>query len=128
MVIFGDGIHNLADGLAIGAAFADGLLSGKLRETSKRRRNNSLFGSKWFSAPLSPTVSYQVNRRETNRRRRNNSLCGSNWLSAPHLPTVSLLGKLRDEWSPQKQQSVWFEMTFGAAFAGGLLSSELRDE
>jgi hypothetical protein len=46
MVIFGDGIHNLADGLAIGAAFADGLLSGKLRETSKRRRNNSLFGSK----------------------------------------------------------------------------------
>jgi hypothetical protein len=31
MVIFGDGIHNLADGLAIGAAFADGLLSGKLR-------------------------------------------------------------------------------------------------
>jgi zinc transporter ZupT len=32
MVIFGDGIHNLADGLAIGAAFADGLLSGKLRD------------------------------------------------------------------------------------------------
>jgi len=28
MVIFGDGIHNLADGLAIGAAFADGLWSG----------------------------------------------------------------------------------------------------
>ena len=28
MVIFGDGIHNLADGLAIGAAFADGYLSG----------------------------------------------------------------------------------------------------
>jgi zinc transporter ZupT len=32
MVIFGDGIHNLADGLAIGAAFADGLLSGKPRD------------------------------------------------------------------------------------------------
>ena len=29
MVIFGDGIHNLADGLAIGAAFADGMWSGK---------------------------------------------------------------------------------------------------
>ena len=28
MVIFGDGIHNLADGLAIGAAFADGYMSG----------------------------------------------------------------------------------------------------
>lgn len=28
MVIFGDGIHNLADGLAIGAAFADGMWSG----------------------------------------------------------------------------------------------------
>lgn len=28
MVIFGDGIHNLADGLAIGAAFADGFMSG----------------------------------------------------------------------------------------------------
>ena len=28
MVIFGDGIHNLADGLAIGAAFADGAMSG----------------------------------------------------------------------------------------------------
>ena len=26
-VIFGDGIHNLADGLAIGAAFADGAMS-----------------------------------------------------------------------------------------------------
>ena len=29
MVIFGDGIHNLADGLAIGAAFADGMWSGQ---------------------------------------------------------------------------------------------------
>merc|ERR550519_2494943 len=28
MVICGDGIHNLADGLAIGAAFADGYMSG----------------------------------------------------------------------------------------------------
>ena len=28
MVIFGDGIHNLADGLAIGAAFGDGYMSG----------------------------------------------------------------------------------------------------
>lgn len=28
MVIFGDGIHNLADGLAIGASFADGYMSG----------------------------------------------------------------------------------------------------
>ena len=28
MVIFGDGVHNLADGLAIGAAFADGYMSG----------------------------------------------------------------------------------------------------
>jgi zinc transporter ZupT len=28
MVIFGDGIHNLADGLAIGAAFAEGAMSG----------------------------------------------------------------------------------------------------
>jgi len=28
MVIFGDGIHNMADGLAIGAAFADGYMSG----------------------------------------------------------------------------------------------------
>merc|ERR1719341_716971 len=28
MEIFGDGIHNLADGLAIGAAFADGAMSG----------------------------------------------------------------------------------------------------
>jgi len=28
MVIFGDGFHNLADGLAIGAAFADGYMSG----------------------------------------------------------------------------------------------------
>ena len=28
MVVFGDGIHNLADGLAIGAAFADGYMSG----------------------------------------------------------------------------------------------------
>ena len=28
MVITGDGIHNLADGLAIGAAFADGYMSG----------------------------------------------------------------------------------------------------
>ena len=28
MVIFGDGIHNLADGMAIGAAFADGAMSG----------------------------------------------------------------------------------------------------
>jgi len=28
MVIFGDGIHNLADGMAIGAAFADGMWSG----------------------------------------------------------------------------------------------------
>ena len=27
-VICGDGIHNLADGLAIGAAFADGYMSG----------------------------------------------------------------------------------------------------
>ena len=36
MVIFGDGIHNLADGLAIGAAFADGMLSGKKREYHSR--------------------------------------------------------------------------------------------
>ena len=36
MVIFGDGIHNLADGLAIGAAFADGMLSGKKRENHSR--------------------------------------------------------------------------------------------
>ena len=28
MVIFGDGIYNLADGLAIGAAFTDSYLSG----------------------------------------------------------------------------------------------------
>ena len=34
MVIFGDGIHNLADGLAIGAAFADGMWSGKTVLTS----------------------------------------------------------------------------------------------
>jgi hypothetical protein len=35
MVIFGDGIHNLADGLAIGAAFADGLLSGEFLNRSR---------------------------------------------------------------------------------------------
>lgn len=28
MVVTGDGVHNLADGLAIGAAFADGYMSG----------------------------------------------------------------------------------------------------
>ena len=28
MVIFGDGIHNLADGMAIGAAFAESYISG----------------------------------------------------------------------------------------------------
>ena len=28
MVLFGDGFHNLADGMAIGAAFADGYMSG----------------------------------------------------------------------------------------------------
>ena len=28
MVVFGDGVHNLADGIAIGAAFADGYMSG----------------------------------------------------------------------------------------------------
>ena len=28
MVIFGDGMHNVADGLALGAAFCDGAVSG----------------------------------------------------------------------------------------------------